>query len=55
MTKYDINTIFIDFDRMINDKLYLFDKLKNILEEKNISLSLFSEIYEKVSFTSKPI
>jgi len=24
MTKYDVDTIFIDFDRMINDKIYLF-------------------------------
>ena len=23
MTKYDINTIFIDFDRIVNDKIYL--------------------------------
>jgi len=30
-TKCEINTIFIDFDKMINDEIYLFNKLKNIL------------------------
>jgi hypothetical protein len=54
MTKYDISTIFIDFDKMVNDKNYLFDKLKNILDEKNIDFDLFSKIYDEVSLTSKP-
>jgi len=54
MTKYDINTIFIDFDRMITDPNYLFDKLKCILDEKNIDFDLFSKIYNEVSITSKP-
>jgi hypothetical protein len=54
MTKYDINTIFIDFDKMINDKTYLFYKLKNILDEKNIDFETFSNIYDEVSLTSKP-
>ena len=40
MTKYDINTIFIDFDKMIEDKKYLFDKLKLILDEKKIYFNL---------------
>ena len=53
-TKYDINTIFIDFDRMINDKTYLFYKLKIILDEKNIGLDDFSLIYDEVSLSSKP-
>jgi len=53
-TKYDINTIFIDFDRMINDKTYLFYKLKIILDEKNIGLNDFSLIYDEVSLSSKP-
>jgi hypothetical protein len=53
-TKYDINTIFIDFDKMINDKIYLFNKLKNILDEKNIDLEIFSRVYDEVSLTSKP-
>ena len=53
-TKYDINTIFIDFDKMINDKVYLFNKLKNILDEKNIDLETFSNVYDEVSLSSKP-
>lgn len=54
ITKYDITTIFIDFDKMINDKLYLFNKLKNILDEKNIDLETFSCVYDEVSLSSKP-
>lgn len=54
MTKYDINTIFLDFDKMVNDKHYLFQKLKGILDEKGISYELFSEKYDKASSTSKP-
>ena len=53
-TKYDINTIFIDFDKMINDKTYLFNKLKFILDEKNIDLETFSLVYDEVSLCSKP-
>jgi hypothetical protein len=53
-TKYDINTIFIDFDKMINDKIYLFNKLKNILDEKNIDLEIFSQVYDEVSLSCKP-
>ena len=53
-TKYDINTIFIDFDKMINDKKYLFLKLHHILNEKNIDLDTFSRVYDEVSLTSKP-
>jgi len=53
-TKYNINTIFIDFDKMINDKRYLFNKLKNILDEKNIDLKTFSGVYDEVSLSSKP-
>lgn len=54
MTKYDINTIFIDFDRMISDKSYLFNKLSFILSEKNISFDMFSLIYDEVAETCKP-
>ena len=54
MTKYDINTIFIDFDKMINDKGYLFNKIKSILHEKSIDFETFSNVYNEVSFTSKP-
>jgi hypothetical protein len=53
-TKYNINTIFIDFDKMINDTTYLFNKLKIILDEKNIDLETFSLVYDEVSLSSKP-
>lgn len=51
MTKYNINTIFIDFDEMIINKKYLFDKLINILNEKNIDFDFFCQIYDDVSKT----
>lgn len=53
-TKYDVNTIYIDFDKMINDKIYLFNKLKNILYEKNIKFENFSNVYDEVSLSCKP-
>lgn len=31
---------------MIKNKQYLFNKLKNILDEKNINFKTFSDIYE---------
>ena len=49
MTKYEIPTIFVDFD-----KKYLFDKLECILQEKNITFDFFSKIYDEVSEISKP-
>jgi hypothetical protein len=52
--KYNINTIYIDFDKMISDKNYLYEKLKNILYEKNIDLQMFSEMYDEVLLSSKP-
>lgn len=53
MTKYDINTIFINFDKMITDKKYLFNKIKSILDEKNINFDIFCNIYDEVSLISK--
>ena len=55
MTKYNIPTIFLDFDKMVNDKKYLFDNFKDILAEKNINFDFFSSIYDEVSNTSKPM
>ena len=52
-TKYDINTLFLDFDRMINNKKYLFDKLKHILDEKHIEFEHFSTIYDEVTLILK--
>jgi hypothetical protein len=54
MTKHNIPTIFIDFDRMISDKQYLFTILQPLLEEKQIEFNFFSTIYDDVSRTSKP-
>ena len=53
MTKYEINTIFLDFDKMTTNKAYLFDKIKHILSEKNIEFELFSSVYDEVTLTSK--
>ena len=54
MVKYDIPTIFLDFDRMINDKKYLFEKIQNILNEKNIDFNIFSQSYDNATLSSKP-
>ncbi len=54
MTKYDINTVFIDFDKMISDKLYLFNKLSFILKDKNTTFSDFCCAYDEVAATCKP-
>jgi hypothetical protein len=54
MTKYEINTIFLDFDKMVTDSKYLFNKLEKILAEKNIDYKKFDSIYNEVSLTSKP-
>ena len=53
MVKYEINTIFLDFDKMIIDKKYLFDKLKFILHEKDINFELFCSAFDEASLTSK--
>jgi hypothetical protein len=55
MTKYEIDTIFLDFDKMISDKEYLFNKLKKILDEKNISIETFSSVYDEVSSTQSSL
>ena len=54
MTKHNIPTIFINFEKMISDSKYLYNILHVILNEKNISYELFNTIYEKVSDNSKP-
>jgi hypothetical protein len=55
MAIHDIPTIFLDFEKMIKDKKYLFEKLKPILEEKNIGFDLFSDVYNEVSLSSRSI
>jgi len=54
MTKYDIPTIFIDFERMISDKKYLFTTLHSCMKEKEIDFEIFSTIYDNVSLSSQP-
>ena len=54
MAKYEINTVFLDFDKMISDKLYLYFKIKNILDKENITLDMFSSVYDEVTISSKP-
>jgi hypothetical protein len=49
MTKYEINTLFINFDKMITNPIYLFNKLKPILDEKNITLEEFINVYNECS------
>ena len=47
----NINTIFIDFKDMTNNKRYLFNKLKPILYEKHIGFKLFCDVYNEVTLT----
>ena len=54
MTKYDIPTLFINFERMISDKQYLFHVLQPILEERSITFENYSKVYDDVSLTSRP-
>lgn len=54
MTKYELNTIFIDFDKMVKYPHYLFDKLKVILDEKSINYERFYAVYNEVTSISKP-
>jgi hypothetical protein len=53
MVKFEIPTIFIDFDRMVNDKVYLYNKLKCIFDEKDITFDLYSKVYDEVTITCK--
>lgn len=54
MVEYDIPTIFIHFDKMITDRSYLYNKLKVILDEHQISENTFNLYYELASQSSKP-
>ena len=54
MTTHRINTIVLDFDQMIRDKHYLFEKLKVVLDEKQINFQEFSNVYDEVTITSAP-
>lgn len=54
MATENTNTIFLDFDQMITDKQYLFEKLKVVLDEKQINFQEFSNVYDEVTVTSAP-
>jgi hypothetical protein len=54
MTKYDIPTIFIDFNKMIIDPKYLYNKLEIIFQKYNISEERFNKVYNEVSENSRP-
>lgn len=49
MVKYQIPTIFLDFDRMIVSQKYLYNKLLPIFETKNISFDKFKVAYTKAT------
>ena len=53
MVKYDIPTLFLDFDQMVNNKYYLFVKIKHILDEREITFEKFSEAYLEASESSR--
>ena len=48
MVKYDLPTIFLDFDKMVKDSEYLYNKLK-VTFTKDISISFFKSCYQKAS------
>jgi hypothetical protein len=54
MTKFEIPTIFLDFDKMTNEPYYLYDKLKFILQEKNITYTEYIKEFNLANDTSKP-
>ena len=54
MTTHRVNTIFLDFDQMITDKQYLFEKLQVVLDEKQINFQEFCSVYDEVTVTSAP-
>lgn len=53
MVKHDIPTLFLDFDQMINNRYYLYIKLKHILDEKSVTFEQFCEVYQEASESSK--
>ena len=55
MVKHEIKTIFLDFDAMVNDKQYLFEKLSPVLSKKGVDYTTFCNAYDEASYTSVPI
>lgn len=54
MVKHEIKTIFLDFDAMVKDKQYLFDKLSPILSKNDIDHTTFCTAHDEASNTSAP-
>lgn len=55
MVRHEINTIFLDFDRMVSDVSYLRNKLKSLTDEKHITDETFEDAYNFASRTSRPV
>lgn len=53
MVTYDIPTIFLDFERMIVDKAYLYERFKPAWKE-GVTEEAFSSAYDLASSSSKP-
>lgn len=54
ITKYDVPTIFLDFDRMISDRKYVWNKLKPVFDDFKVSEEEFNKAYTIANETSKP-
>jgi hypothetical protein len=54
MTKYDIPNIFLDFDRMVTDKIYVYERLQPLFDRYQKTFHQFSEAYDMSSATSQP-
>lgn len=48
MTVYDVPTIFINFERMISDDKYLYEKIKPVLRE-SITYEDYKEVYDRAT------
>ena len=55
ITKYDVPTIFLDFERLIKDPKYVWTKLKPVFDDFNVTEGEFLKAYAIANETSKPI
>jgi hypothetical protein len=53
MVKYDVPTIFLDFERMVSSSKYLYESLQKMMEEEKIDYETFHRVFEEVSFIQK--
>jgi len=54
MVKYRIPTIFLDFQAMITDPLYVYENLRPLFDASNINEQKFNESYHLAGETSRP-